>query len=535
MRWGYGPSIALLIVVLTLGMLGMPATQAAQEHPTDDRYIVVLDSGQHSGQSSDVAAEHSRRYGAEPLHVYDHVLAGYAARMSPQTVERVRNDRRVDYVEADRRVTIATHTCGHSSFPFGGGECATGDVFGTVTDADTGDPIQDATVTLEEAGDSDTTNSSGEYRIVDVDGGEDTATAEADGYESQSQSMTVDGDTEVNFELNAESEGGQVVPWGVKRVGAPSAHDDDGDGDGDVFGFTSTEGARTGEGVPTYVLDTGIDVDHVDMNVVGGHAVIGCSGSSCDRDYDDDHGHGTHVAGIAGALDNDRDVVGVAPDTSLWAVKVLDDSGGGFESDIIAGLEWVADETAAREAPSVANMSFAAPGSKKTGGECADSGFTGEDSLHEAICNAKNDGVVFTVAAGNNARHAEDVIPAAYDDTVMTVSATDETDDWPTFSNWGNDPAGWTTNESAPVALAAPGVHVLSTQRGGGTTTLSGTSMAAPHVAGGAALFLEANPQAADGSAFEQTRTNLLDDAESTADFSNTSGNPHDEDFLDVR
>jgi subtilisin family serine protease len=225
----------------------------------------------------------------------------------------------VAYVNPDRRVTALHHECGHSGGPPGSGSdaCTDGDVSGTVTDADSGDGIGGAAVTLD--GDTDystTTDSDGTYEITGVDGGDYTATADADGYESESKEITVDGDTTVDFALTASSSddgSDQVTPWGVERIGAPEAH-----GEG-----------RTGAGIHTYVLDTGIDADHGDLDVEGGYAVEECKGGHCLADWDDDHGHGTHVAGTAGAFDNSQDVVGVAHKTDLWAVKVLDKRGSG--------------------------------------------------------------------------------------------------------------------------------------------------------------------------------------------------------------
>lgn len=321
----------------------------------------------------------------------------------------------------------------------------------------------------------------------------------------------------------------QIVPWGVNRIGA----------DGNV---------NTGAGIHVYIIDTGIDANHLDLqaHLGNGFAVETCKGGGCLEAWDDDNGHGTHVAGTVGAIDNGDDVVGVAPEVTLHAVKVLARNGSGTLSGVIKGVDWVADQVASRGLAAAANMSLGGSGSKK--GTCSDSGFTGDDAFHKAVCNAKNVGVVFAVAAGNSGADAENAVPAAYDDAVITASATlcnftesggiqscnTGSDDWPSWSNWGNDAAGWTANDSAPVAIAAPGVSVLSTWNDGGTRTASGTSMASPHVAGAAALFLKSNSQSADGSAFANARDALLFAAESTNGFNNTSGKPHDEDFLDA-
>ncbi|MDQ2069375.1 S8 family serine peptidase [Natronospira bacteriovora] len=307
--------------------------------------------------------------------------------------------------------------------------------------------------------------------------------------------------------------GGQTVPWGIDRVG-------------------SQDNPNTGAGINVYILDTGIDPRHDDLNVAGGYAIERCRGGRCAADWDDGHGHGTHVAGTVAALDNDIDVVGVAPDAILWAVKVLGDNGSGSRSGVIAGVDWVTQQAIELGEPVVGNMSLGGSGSKT--GECTSNGFSGDDSYHEALCNAKHAGVVMVVAAGNSGADAAGAVPAAYDDAVITVSATNSNDDWTSWSNWGDRSASWTSNNSAPVAIAAPGASILSTSAGGGTETMSGTSMAAPHVAGGAALFLSSSNQSASSSAFYNTRSALLNQAEDTGSFSNTSGNPHDEDFLDA-
>ncbi|MEX2497951.1 MAG: S8 family serine peptidase [Wenzhouxiangellaceae bacterium] len=306
---------------------------------------------------------------------------------------------------------------------------------------------------------------------------------------------------------------GQTVPWGIDRIG-------------------SQTNSNTGAGIDIYIIDTGIDPNHRDLNVVGGFAVENCRGGGCAASWDDDNDHGTHVAGTAAALDNDVDVVGVAPGANLYAVKVLSGSGSGSRSGVIAGIDWVTQQALANGNAAVANMSLGGSGSKT--GSCSNSGFTGTDTYHEAICNSRNAGVVYAVAAGNSGADAAGSVPSAFDDTVITVSATSSGDDWPSWSNWGNDAAAWTSNNSAPVGIAAPGVSVLSTLAGGGTTTFSGTSMASPHVAGALALFLASSAQSSNGTAFENARAALLSQAEGTGTFSNTSGNPHDEDSLDA-
>jgi subtilisin len=317
---------------------------------------------------------------------------------------------------------------------------------------------------------------------------------------------------------DGDGDTGQEIPWGIVRVGAD---------------LNSNEGAD----IHVYVIDTGIDVDHPDLSVsLTGFASELCRAKSCGQAWDDDNGHGTHVSGTIGALDNSEGVLGVASLVTLHAVKVLNKRGSGTIAGVIAGVDWVAAETSSSGVATVANMSLGASGSKV--GTCTALGFTiapgSSDSFHEALCNAKNVGVVFAVAAGNSGADAERAVPAAYDDAVIAVSATKQGDDWPNWSNWGDNSAAWTGNNSAPVAIAAPGMSILSTWRNGGTNTISGTSMASPHVAGACALRLASNPQVANGTAFANVRSFLLGAAEGTGSFSNTSGRPHAEDFLNA-
>jgi len=226
---------------------------------------------------------------------------------------------------------------------------------------------------------------------------------------------------------------GESVPWGVTRVGGP----------------------KDGIGKSAWVIDTGIDLDHPDLNVdVTRSANFVTRGKNSPNDG---HGHGTHVAGTIGAIDNDIDVVGVAANATLIAVRVLDNGGSGSYSWVIAGVDYVAQNASAGD---IANMSLGGPTS---------------DALDDAVRNAADQGIFFSLAAGNDGDDANNHSPARVEyNRVYTISATDDSDYFASWSNWSNP----------PIEFAAPGVSILSTKKGGGTTTMSGTSMAAPHVAG---------------------------------------------------
>jgi subtilisin family serine protease len=262
----------------------------------------------------------------------------------------------------------------------------------------------------------------------------------------------------------------QNIPTGILRV------------NGDLSSTVS--GNRSGTvNVDVAVIDTGIDLKHKDLNAVAG---VNCSTGSSSKDG---NGHGTHVAGTIGALDNKKGVVGIAPGARVWAVRVLDNQGNGTTSSVICGVDWV---TAHANTIEVANMSLGGLGPE---GSCNDG------SLREAICNSVDAGVVYVVSAGNAASNASNYVPATYPE-VITVSALadfngepgggagatcrpDVDDTFANFSNFGSD-----------IDIIAPGVCINSTWKGGGYNVISGTSMASPHVAGAAALYLSNNPNA---------------------------------------
>jgi subtilisin len=284
----------------------------------------------------------------------------------------------------------------------------------------------------------------------------------------------------------------QVVPHGVVRVHADESP---------TASIDAVDPPRIEVNVA--VLDTGIDTSHPDLNVAGGYS---CAKG---RSYDDHYGHGTHAAGIIGALDDRAGVVGVAPGARMFGVKVLDDDANGTTRELLCGIEWVTSTRFDRDPRNdidVANLSLGGVGSDD--GKC---GQVDGDILHQAVCKSVEAGVTYVVAAGNDHEDAGKLIPAAYQE-VITVSAladsdgkrggeggspdcrSDEDDTLADFSNYGRS-----------VDIIAPGVCVFSTMPmdgsvanddTGGYGTLTGTSFAAPHVAGAAALWISKNRDA---------------------------------------
>jgi len=210
------------------------------------------------------------------------------------------------------------------------------------------------------------------------------------------------------------------------------------------------------------------------------------------------------VAGIIAALDNSIGVVGVAPQAKLIPVKVLDRTGSGTWSSVICGIDWVT-ANASSLGIKVANMSLGGTGTSDN--NC---GNTNSDALHKAVCRSRDAGVTYVVAAGNESGSASKLVPAAYDDAVITVSALADSDGKPgglgPKTSYGPDDTFATfSNYGSIVDLGAPGVSIYSTYKGGKYATMSGTSMASPHVAGVAALYISGNP----GSTWIQVRDGL--------------------------
>ena len=268
----------------------------------------------------------------------------------------------------------------------------------------------------------------------------------------------------------------QTLPTGVNRIQGDLSSTLSGNGSGSV-------------NTSVAIIDTGIDLDHPDLNVVGGKNCQ--SGIS----YDDGNGHGTHVAGTVAAKDDGKGVVGMAPGAKLYGVRVLDNDASASESAVICGIDWVTANAGSLNIK-VANMSLEASGSDD--GNC---GKSNNDALHKAICRSVASGVTYVVSAGNSTKNLSGYVPAAYNEVLTVTAMADfngkpgggaaatcrsDVDDTPAdFSNFtqvGSSDVGHT--------IAAPGVCIRSTWKGGKYNTISGTSMASPHVAGTAALCI---------------------------------------------
>jgi subtilisin len=258
--------------------------------------------------------------------------------------------------------------------------------------------------------------------------------------------------------------------WGVTRIG----------------GDTAVALGITGAGVKVAILDSGIDYTHPELidNYKGGYNFVYENNDPFDDGY---NSHGTHIAGIIGARNNGTGVVGVAPEVSLYAVKVLDSTVMGDLSDILAGIDW-----AITNKMDIINMSI---------GASIDS-----NAFRDACLRAYQAGIILVAASGNQGNsynyNMSIDFPAAYG-SVIAVSATNQDDTHASFSSYG-----------PKIELAAPGVEIKSTFRGGGYGTLRGTSQATAHVTGAAALVLA--KMKADGGEV----TNVVDTVRTVLDAS---------------
>jgi subtilisin family serine protease len=318
---------------------------------------------------------------------YSASIDGFAARLSPAELERLKKDPRVAHIESDEIITLGK--------PSGGGGKGGGKK----------DPSPEPTPAPEPT--------------PDPEPNPEPNPTPGDGipYEPEVSAPTQD------------------VPWGIQRIG----------------GFSTYRGTNV-----AFVIDTGIDLDHPDLNVntsLGFKAVP----DEVSMTLDDEHSHGTHVAGTIAARNNDFGVVGVAAGAQVVPIKVLGPTGSGQKSWVIAGIDYVAG---VGKPGDVANLSL---------------GGSASLAQDQAVLNAASKGIFFVIAAGNSAADANLYSPARVNGpNIFTISSMDSNGALSSFSNFGNP----------PIDFAAPGRNIKSTIPGGLYGSKSGTSMATPHVAG---------------------------------------------------
>jgi len=321
------------------------------------------------------------------------------------------------------------------------------------------------------------------------------STAQVHALKDDPQVVSVTADRAIQAFDTAPLAPGETVPSGISRIEAASA-----------------DTSQQTPGGAIAVIDTGIDLKNPDLNAVEGTNCINPAASA-----QDDHGHGTHVAGTIAAGNSGSGVVGVAPGAKLYAVKVLGSTGAGTVSSLICGIDWVAANAQADNIK-IANMSVGSAGPIPT--SCA----TTTDPEYAAVCRAVNVGVTMVASAGNSAvafDGARATVPAAYPEVLAVTAMTDsdgrpgavggppacrvvEGDD--TVARFSNYAA---TSVGAAHTIAAPGTCITSDFVGGGTAVLSGTSMAAPHVAGSVALCLGSD--ASPGPCAGMTPAQIID------------------------
>ncbi|MFC5833017.1 S8 family serine peptidase [Nonomuraea insulae] len=304
----------------------------------------------------------------------------------------------------------------------------------------------------------------------------------------------------------------QTIPTGVRRIFGPSNPNLDIDGVDDVR-----------IDVDVAVVDTGSDNTHPDLNVV---ARANCVTGVCvNNSGTDDNGHGTHVSGTVGARDNTIGPVGVAPGARIHGVKVLNAAGSGTLAGIAAGLNWVVARASTIE---VINLSLGCSG-------CTSS------AISTAITNAVNAGIVVVVAAGNSHANTSGFFPANHPD-VVTVSALTDNDGLAGGAGGStlscrsetdqDDTSAFYSNFGSTVEITAPGTCIYSTWPGGAYNTISGTSMASPHVAGAAGILTSGSRKPTNRAGSLAVRSTLI--STGNLNWTDDSGDGVKEPLLDV-
>ncbi|MBI2644814.1 S8 family serine peptidase [Candidatus Uhrbacteria bacterium] len=440
-----------------------------QDALVSGQYIVVLKKT----TSTDPLPDVIKKYGISPIFQYKKALYGFAAKLDVKKMDLLKKDPRIEYIAQDRIVSIlATTQTKKKSIAK---KSAAKKSSSQKTPPLTAQPLQSSVTSTPS-----------------------TATT---------TSTTSTLPTVIAIPPPPDPKKIQIIPTGYSRIFAHSA-------------------TIKGTGVGVAVLDTGIDLAHPDLKP---HITANATCIRAAKNGNDDNGHGTHVAGIIGALDNSFGVIGVAPQANLIAIKVLDAQGGGTWSSVLCGIEWI-ENNALKYAVKTALMGFGGSGTSDSA--C---GRTNNDPLHRALCQSAQSGITYIAAAGNEGADISMSVPAAYIDTVITVSAVIDTDGGingkgvPTTVG-EDDTFASLSNSGLSVTIGAPGVNILSTGKNGTYYSASGTSMAAAYVAGTAALYAQTHP----ATRWTDVRTALqLAGEHQNAGHSDSSGN-HPEVVLQV-
>ena len=498
---GCAKTIRVICFLMLTALVPMMAQQTRKSEPIQGQYVVVFKKGSLTGGRTlagkpyelrqqvmrEEATATLKRYNLEQhkvLHVYETALAGFSVSgLTKAEADRLAKDPRIAYLEQDQTVYLSdmgqsetfmppTATPCEKAIIINGQNYVTGSAeFGPQVFNVTAEIVlvNDGTGTLTDACSAVTNTITGKIAVIDrgscefgfkalqaqnagavgviiVNNASGAAPGMAIGTSGGSVTIPVlslslaDGNTVKAAMLNGTVSatmlsqfgvGGQCTPWGIARVG----------------------GGLSGAGKRAWIIDSGIDLDHPDLNV---NATLGASFNDIESDLDDHNGHGSHVSGTIAALDNGFGVIGVAAGAEVVPVKVFSASGDASYEIVIAAVNFVAAHAQSGE---VCNMSL---------GGSFNAALNNAVIAASAVCS-------FTLSAGNDAQSATNASPASANGAnIYTVSAIDIYDQRAYFTNYGNP----------PIDYAAPGLNVASCSKDGGYAFNSGTSMSAPHIAG---------------------------------------------------
>jgi subtilisin len=453
----FGPSLTAAAAPFDMSQLEQQNERLFQHldekaQQVKNKYIVVYKKGSAQGDVE-------KKYGVTRALVFQKVLSGFAADLTPEQLQKLKGDADVDFIEPDFVVQAFTQ------------------------------PKAEAIDWNQFFNRFKTSSSSS--KSSSVSSAKPSSSSLSSAPASSSKPSSVSSASSVTSTVTVS------VPTGINRIDAEKSP------------TAAINNVVNNLDVDVAIIDTGIDLTHPDLNVYRNVNFVNTSANG-----NDDNGHGTHVSGTIGAKDDGQGVVGVAPGARLWAVKVLGSDGSGLMSNIIAGIDYVTQHASEIE---VANMSL--------GCECTST------ALNNAINNAVAAGVVITVAAGNSGKDSATFSPAN-NPNVITVSAVADFNGLPgggaaaTCRSDVDDTFADFSNYGAPVDIAAPGVCINSTYKGGAYALMSGTSMASPHVAGAAALYIAGHGRATNASGVNAIKNALISAAQAQNGPNGFTGDP---------